>query len=154
MWGQPISVEFQQQDLTLFPTSTTTTMATAQPSQAATQGTGGPTSMVPGPASDHSGLSSGAAAGIGIAVALCALGMIAGIIFLFLRRRRTKVKGHPTRFEDDSGNQWYSRRQELEGTSFDKSMQSFTNIQEVDRRNTRGHQGPLLSRSTPRVELE
>jgi len=39
--------------------------------------------------SDSGGLSTGAVAGIGVGVAVLAIGVIAGLVFLFVRRRRT-----------------------------------------------------------------
>jgi LPXTG-motif cell wall-anchored protein len=95
MWGQPVVVEFQQKDLTLFSTSTSSissstssrSSGTASPSattaQPAITSTGSPT-----PSTDpKSGLSTGAQAGIGVGVAIVALILLA-IAAFFLRRKR------------------------------------------------------------------
>jgi LPXTG-motif cell wall-anchored protein len=90
MWGQPVMVEFQQKDLTLFSTSVSTSStrsATASPSattkQAAVTSTAPPT---PG-TNPNSGLSTGAKAGIGVGIAIGALFLL-GVAFFFLRRKR------------------------------------------------------------------
>jgi LPXTG-motif cell wall-anchored protein len=90
MWGQPVVVEFQQKDLTLFSTSastSSTSSGTASPSattaQPAVTSTGSPTPST----NPKSGLSTGAQAGIGVGVAIVALILLA-IAAFFLRRKR------------------------------------------------------------------
>ncbi len=90
MWGQPIVVEYQQKDLTLFSTSvstSSTSSTTASPSattnQPALTSTGSPSPST----NPKSGLSTGAQAGIGVGVAIVALILLV-IAAFFLRRKR------------------------------------------------------------------
>jgi len=94
MWAEPIYVEFRQQDLTLYSTSSPTnpsTLTPAQPSSTASSTTSAPTSSPSaGPDSYHSegGLSTGAKAGIGVGAALGALLILLAVLFFAMRRRR------------------------------------------------------------------
>lgn len=94
MWGQPISVEFQQQDLSLFTTSTTTSatvsasiLTTAQPSNRITQPYSSPTVSTTPSSAPSSSLSGGAKAGIGITVGIGGFLIFWAVVFVFLRSR-------------------------------------------------------------------
>ena len=93
MWAQPITIEFQASDLSLFPTTTTTTKAGAVISPKTLSP--GPTS--PTPTSDpsnaqqsSSSLSSGAIAGavVGTVGAIALSGILALVIFHKRRKQR------------------------------------------------------------------
>lgn len=107
MWAQPITVEYKQEDLSLFGITSTATGTAAT----ASGGTISNTATLPGaspttnssspantsPATDpsqeqtsSSGLSTGAKAGIGIAVGLLAIAAIAFGLFFILRRRKQR----------------------------------------------------------------
>ncbi len=96
MWGQPIEVAFRQQDLSLYTTSTSSPVssANAQPSsnpvtQAAATATPLPplTSPTSAPSNNNS-LSTGAKAGIGLGVAVIGMFLLGLALFLLWRRRR------------------------------------------------------------------
>jgi hypothetical protein len=110
MWGQPVSIEYQERDLSLFGTSTSTS---ADSSETSSGGSISNTALLPGAASttggadptgsntsanpistgtatvtDEGGLSTGAIAGIGVGVGLAAVTAIGALLFFFLRKRR------------------------------------------------------------------
>jgi hypothetical protein len=91
MWAELIFVEFRQQDLILYLTSSPT--ATAQPSSTASSATSAPTgSPSAGPDTYHSkgGLSTGAKAGmvVVVVVALGALLISLAVLFVVMRSKR------------------------------------------------------------------
>ena len=98
MWAQPITVAFQQRDLTLFSASTSpaSPASTAAFSGATSTSRSLPASAsasVNGDAASQSstegpGLSSGAKAGIGVGVALGVVAILCFAIFMLLRRRK------------------------------------------------------------------
>jgi hypothetical protein len=97
MWGQPIVVEFEQKDLTLFSTSTSTpSTSSATPGPSATTKQTAVTSTAPPTPSTNpsSSLSTGAKAGIGVGAAVVAIFFL-GIAAFFLRRNR-KAGRKPT----------------------------------------------------------
>jgi hypothetical protein len=88
MWGQPVMVEFQKEDLSLFSTSTSTSSSTtASPSATRTQPAAtSPVSATPS-TKPNIGLSTGAKVGIGVGVAIAVL-LLLGVGIFFLRRKR------------------------------------------------------------------
>jgi hypothetical protein len=117
MWGQPISVEFQQRDLTLFTTGTSTSSSvstsistTAQPSNTIAQPYTSPTVTITPSSAPTSGLSVVATAGIAIAVAIGGFLILASVVFFFVRRRRA-AKRQP--YARQGAKPW--ERKELDG---------------------------------------
>lgn len=106
MWAQPITVEYRQEDLSLFgigwqgATSGGTISNTAS-LPGATTDSSSPANTSPAPSPDpntvSAGLSTGAKAGIGITVGILAVAAIAFAAFFILRRRKQRLgKGvHP-----------------------------------------------------------
>jgi hypothetical protein len=124
MWGQPITIAFQQKDLSLFTTSSSTfstatssqkpkaTSMSASPSNTlggslAAQ-TASPTAAVP-QNSGKSTLSNGAIAGISI-VGVVVIGILLGLVVFFRRKRRQTRATSPVQEKDE----WV--RGELDGT--------------------------------------
>jgi hypothetical protein len=96
MWGQPVVVEFEQKDLTLFSTSvstsSTSSSTTASPS-ATTQQAVITSAVSPTPSTNpHSGLSTGAKAGIGVGVVIVALFLVGLASFFLIRKRKAGQK--------------------------------------------------------------
>lgn len=117
MWGQPISVEFQQRDLTLFTTSTSTSSSvstsistTAQPSNTIAKPYASPTVTITPSSAPTSGLSVGATAGIAITVAISGFLILASVVLFFVRRRRA-AKQQP--YAQQDAKLW--ERKELDG---------------------------------------
>ncbi|MCJ1432473.1 hypothetical protein MMC27_001830 [Xylographa pallens] len=112
MWGQAVTVEYQQQDLSLFPSATTTSLSPtstmASPSAgsstqpistlaaSATVATAlAPTLTASAPAATTSAtqstaLSTGAQVGIGIGAAVAFILLLGIVVILFKRRRKQK----------------------------------------------------------------
>jgi hypothetical protein len=106
MWAQPITVEFQDRDLSLFgsatddgsssdPTSGGTvstvdlpTPTTSDPDSTSSSTSSPDSSVTPTQGPSSSGLSTAAQAGIGVGVGLAALALIAALSFFIRRRRR------------------------------------------------------------------
>jgi hypothetical protein len=120
MWAEPIYVEFRQQDLTLYSTSsptTTNTSTPAQPSSTASSATSAPTSS-PSSGSDpyHSkgGLSTGAKAGIGVGAGLGTLLILLAVLFFAMRRRRKiKQRRRPESYYQPG---FYNQSSEMDGS--------------------------------------
>ncbi|CAI7629885.1 unnamed protein product [Penicillium bialowiezense] len=96
MWAQPIQVQLQASDSSLF-VSATTTSNSASSTATGTKGSSSPTSTTgsgsgSGDSSDSGsgGLSTGASIGIGVGVGVGALIVIAGLAFWFFRRRQAQ----------------------------------------------------------------
>jgi beta-lactamase regulating signal transducer with metallopeptidase domain len=102
MWAQPIQIQLQATDSSLFTTATSTSAsasnsATATATSTSTSASGAPSS------SSSSGLSQGASIGIGVGVGVGGALIIAALAFWFFRRRKTKKNmdqsyqraGHP-----------------------------------------------------------
>jgi uncharacterized protein (TIGR03382 family) len=96
MWAEPIYVEFRQQDLTLYSTSSPTTTSTSTPGQPSSTASSATTASTSSPSARldpyHSkgGLSTGAKAGIGVGAALGALLILLAVLFARRRRRGNK----------------------------------------------------------------
>ena len=100
MWAQPLTVAYQQRDLSLFSTSSSAASSSASgssiDSSAATSSSGAAsTSSAAAAQEDNTGLSTGAKAGIGVGVALGVLALLALGIFLLLRRRKRQHQMTP-----------------------------------------------------------
>lgn len=80
MWAQPIQIQLQATDSSLFTTATSTS----------TSASGAPSS------SSSSGLSQGASIGIGVGVGVGGALIIAALAFWFFRRRKTKKNMDPS----------------------------------------------------------
>ncbi|GKZ56222.1 hypothetical protein AnigIFM49718_001447 [Aspergillus niger] len=105
MWAQPIKIELQSSDSSLFvtasatsSTSTTPTTTVAEPAST----TSVASSTVPATSTSSSatnnsssGLTSGAEVGIGVGVGVGALSLIIGIVFLILRHYKMRRKQAP-----------------------------------------------------------
>lgn len=108
MWAQPITVQYKEEDLSLFGITSTASGAAATasggtisnsatlPGANPTTSSSSPanTSPVPEPGREETvptGLSTGAMAGIGIAVGLLVAGAIALVLFFILRRRKHRM---------------------------------------------------------------
>jgi hypothetical protein len=140
MWAQPLWIEYQETDLSLFPATTTSstsrpTSSTPQPSitmvlpSSSTATSSATPNIIP-----SNRLSHGAIAGIGVGVALVALVFLATALFFCLRRwRSSKSRRSPTNYNsysawqrhelDALGSAWQSNeldasepRRELEGS--------------------------------------
>ncbi|KAK5084837.1 hypothetical protein LTR70_007773 [Exophiala xenobiotica] len=74
---------------------TSTTSSTTQGGTASTGSSAAHDNSETDKSSEGGGLSTGAAAGIGAGIAVLAIGVIAGLVFLFLRRRRTTKQVQP-----------------------------------------------------------
>jgi len=94
MWAQPIYIQYAQQDLSLFSTSTPTSASVSKstPAPSSTRTAPTSTSTVAATSKDTTdgGLSTGATAGIAIAASICGLIAIAAVFLLFMRKRRAK----------------------------------------------------------------
>lgn len=98
MWGQPVTVAFQSEDLTLFTTNTAAAVRSSTRSATPTPATRTETPTTPSPTApaasetpaETAPLSSGAKAGIGVGAAAGALFLLAGLVALFLWRRRRR----------------------------------------------------------------
>lgn len=90
MWAQPIFVRFQQQDLSLFPTSTATSTQGASPSRTPSQPSDiSAVSPVPIRNPDP-GLSTGAKAGICVGSSIGGLIVLFTIVCFFRRKRKAR----------------------------------------------------------------
>ncbi|OJD26472.1 hypothetical protein ACJ73_02148 [Blastomyces percursus] len=102
MWGQPILVQFQSKDLSLYTNASTTTSSPSTsttasqtstqptPSQPASNNQPPPTSLPPSSDGNEPGLSAGAKAGIAIG-AVGAVAILIGLVFFIrLSRRRNR----------------------------------------------------------------
>ncbi|MCJ1406867.1 hypothetical protein MMC19_000937, partial [Ptychographa xylographoides] len=95
MWGQPITVEYEASDLSLFTTSTSSSTTSTSSSSTGTSSSTSSATQAPGTTSGptiiatstSNGLSSGAIAGIVVAALVIAI-LLAIIAFLLLRRKR------------------------------------------------------------------
>ncbi|KAJ5135059.1 uncharacterized protein N7515_004337 [Penicillium bovifimosum] len=99
MWAQPIQVQLEATDSSLFVTSTTTTnthsSATVTPSsttKSATTTSATPSSTDTGAKTESSGLSTGASIGIGVGVGMASLILVAALAFWLFRRHQSKKK--------------------------------------------------------------
>ncbi|KAJ6082943.1 hypothetical protein N7467_007078 [Penicillium canescens] len=99
MWAQPIQIQLQATDASLFTTATSTSAsasnsatatATSTSTSTSTSASGAPSS------SSGSGLSQGASIGIGVGVGLGGALIIAALAFWFFRRRKTKKNMDPS----------------------------------------------------------
>lgn len=99
MWAQPILVELESSDKSLFvPAMTTTQLRSATSTIRSQTSEATQTTNSTKPSSD-SGLSTGAKAGVGFGVGVGALGAVALVAAIFLFRRRKQPK---PRVEDTS----------------------------------------------------
>ncbi|KIW03366.1 uncharacterized protein PV09_05574 [Verruconis gallopava] len=98
MWGQPITIAYQQKDLSLFSTSSSSASATGSVtlSNLASASTSNPvsSSSQTQPGNTSSGLSTGAKAGIGVGVAVAVLAILGMAFFLFSRQKRQQSPHH------------------------------------------------------------
>ncbi|KAI3009023.1 hypothetical protein CBS147346_2458 [Aspergillus niger] len=98
MWAQPIRIEVQATDVSLFVTTTSTSSSTASTTvaePASTNSIVSPTSTATESSSAENasnGLSTGAEVGIGVGVGVGALCLLIGIAFLILRHYKLKRK--------------------------------------------------------------
>ncbi|MCJ1392113.1 hypothetical protein MMC18_004980 [Xylographa bjoerkii] len=134
MWGQPINIEFRQEDLALFTTSALLTVSpstslsrTAGPSNTITQPYSAPTVIATPTSAPSVGLSTGAEAGIGIATGFSGLLILGAIVFVSIRSRSRRnrqphAEGYtmqphtgPWEFKELDGSEHYHMR-ELEGS--------------------------------------
>ncbi|KUM65827.1 hypothetical protein ACN42_g1271 [Penicillium freii] len=103
MWAQPIQIQLQASDSSLFVSATTTSDTTASGQTTATTSSTqtGPTSpnpatptganpAAPGTGTETSGLSTGARIGVGVGVGAAGLIIIAALAFWLFRRRQNK----------------------------------------------------------------
>ncbi|EXJ74182.1 uncharacterized protein A1O5_02476 [Cladophialophora psammophila CBS 110553] len=130
MWGQPVTVEYQQKDLSLFGTTSTSsslpipTSTTTSSTATASGSSSNSTSLLNKHSSD---LSTGAKAAIAIAGILAVL-IAAAIAVFLIRKRRERRKRRLTNQDHESSNsvpKW--ARQELEGDNLlDPSRQPKT----------------------------
>lgn len=104
MWAQPLTVQFQSNDLSLYATASSTSSsatttrsgdvsaASATTGSTASLSSASQTSTPSATATSSPGLSTGAQAGIGVGVSLGALAVIGAVIaWWLLRRRKTKA---------------------------------------------------------------
>lgn len=135
MWAQPITVEFQQRDLSLFGSSTsadgssnptsggsfvdTTTLPTPTSDSSETTGSGSQPTQEP----QSTGLSTGAKAGIGIGAAAGALALIGGLAFFILKKRRNAAKrsGEPGAYYAQDSKEPYRAPADWERRELDAS---------------------------------
>jgi hypothetical protein len=119
MWGQPVTVMFEERDLSLFPTQNTVS-ASASVSASATASAGvSPASVtamptesgvgVPGvsaiaasASSSPSGLSAAASAGIGVGATFGTLALVSLGVLVWWRRRRSRLEGSHLAAEKDT----------------------------------------------------
>lgn len=95
MWAQPIQIELQASDRSLFVSATTTSDTTASSTRT---GVASPNPATPTPANpaapgtgtETSGLSTGARIGVGVGVGAAGLIIIAALAFWLFRRRQNK----------------------------------------------------------------
>ncbi|OQD61090.1 hypothetical protein PENPOL_c018G00220 [Penicillium polonicum] len=95
MWAQPIQIELQASDISLFVSATTTSDTTTSSTQT---GAASPNPATPTPANpaapdtgtETSGLSTGARIGVGVGVGAAGLIIIAALAFWLFRRRQNK----------------------------------------------------------------
>lgn len=103
MWAQPIQIQLQASDESLFVSATTTTSSdtssesSATPTQTGpadptTSGTDTDTDTGTDTGRESSGLSTGASIGIGVGVGVAGLIIIAALAFWLFRRRQNKAK--------------------------------------------------------------
>jgi hypothetical protein len=95
MWAQPITVQLQSSDSSLFVSSTATTAASSTSGVTATQPTIAhptETAFKESTSSESSGLSTGAGIGVGVGVGVGGFTILAAIGLWFLRRRRRATK--------------------------------------------------------------
>ncbi|KAJ5481839.1 hypothetical protein N7475_000651 [Penicillium sp. IBT 31633x] len=134
MWAQPIQIQLEAKDSSLFVTSsptttatTTTTTATGDTPPGATPSPSAPTqpspSTPPGAPTNtatagSSGLSTGASIGIGVGVGMAGVIVIAGLAFWLFRRHRAKKK---LGSNADSSYQ-HPEASEIDGSPFDTSI--------------------------------
>ncbi|KAJ5181493.1 hypothetical protein N7449_011640 [Penicillium cf. viridicatum] len=95
MWAQPIQIELQASDKSLFVSATTTSDTTTSSTQTgpASPNPATPTPAnpaAPGTATETSGLSTGARIGVGVGVGAAGLIIIAALAFWLFRRRQNK----------------------------------------------------------------
>lgn len=119
MWAQPLTIAYQQRDLTLFSTSSSVASSAAASSVAssANAAISGAAAALSSPSSsdNDSGLSTGAKAGIGVGVALGALALLGLALFLLFRRRRRQQQEAPHSAAYENQPQWPP--QEMDGES-------------------------------------
>lgn len=154
MWGQPISIEFQERDLTLFTTGTATETSSgssnAQPANTSAQSTSQATDSSLPTSSPDSGLSTGAKAGIGIAVAIGVLGIIMAVAFVLLRRRKA-VKNLRGQVVADTVH-W--QRKELDGSPYRGELAGSPPHQELAGSIMDPGDKHVPARASRRIELE
>jgi hypothetical protein len=95
MWAQPIQIQLQASDESLFVSATTTTSSdtSSGSSETPTQtGPADPTTSDTDTGGESSGLSTGASIGIGVGVGVGGLIVIAALAFWLFRRRQNKAK--------------------------------------------------------------
>ena len=108
-WAQPLTIAYQQRDVSLFSTSSSSSSASGSSSissgsasSSATSSAAG-ASQTPSTGDSDAGLSTGAKAGIGIGVALGALAVIGLAAFLLMRRRkRANMAPHTAEYAPQS----------------------------------------------------
>ncbi|CAI7624688.1 unnamed protein product [Penicillium glandicola] len=93
MWAQPIQVELEASDSSLFVTATTTSNTTtlATSTQTSTTSAQSATSTA-STGTETSGLSTGAKIGVGVGVGAAGLVLILALVFWFYRRRQAKAQ--------------------------------------------------------------
>ncbi|KAJ5293682.1 hypothetical protein N7508_008503, partial [Penicillium antarcticum] len=92
MWAQPLQIQVEATDSSLFTTATSTSASAASSSTATTSSTSSPasTSDASSSSSSSSGLSQSASIGIGVGVGVGGALIIAALAFWFFRRRKAQ----------------------------------------------------------------
>jgi hypothetical protein len=97
MWAQPIQIQLQATDSSLFTTATSTSASASNSATATATATSTSTSASGAPSSSSgSGLSQGASIGIGVGVGVGGALIIAALAFWFFRRRKMKKNMDPS----------------------------------------------------------
>lgn len=141
MWAQPLYVEYQETDLSLFSTTISTSLSTsltAQPSSTNSAPSGNITAVSPLPTIIHnSALSSGAKAGIGVAAVAGALVLLA-LVFFCMRWRRTSRLPAKRPMQAPSSS-WERKeldasdaRRELDGSPLENELDASESRRELD----------------------
>ncbi|KAL4811737.1 hypothetical protein BDW67DRAFT_171374 [Aspergillus spinulosporus] len=113
MWAQPITVELQASDMSLFVTENTTTISNTTATSSSTTASLATTTTAVEPTitdeptdSGSGGISTGAGIGIGMGVGVGGLAVLGAAIFWFLRRRRaSKVSSVNVPYQGSSWNE-------------------------------------------------
>lgn len=146
MWGQPIEVAIQDKDVSLFTTSTSSsiTSSTAQPSSTASAsatstGVSPPAQSALFPSlDDSSGLSTGAVAGIAVVAVVFGVTLLALLLWFLRSRRRGQAR---------------SRRDDFAGTQANNkpALDLSNNIYKDD---PRSNVGAMVEMHSPPMELD